>query len=644
MRVFLAVVGVGLALADTPSHARTEKAPSWLVSAAAETVPPGEGAEARVLFRECSVDLESDGRIVQRERWVIRIDRSPGQDRAVGRVSYRTDSGRLRSFEGWLLREGGGAERLDPTRQIDVAQLNEQLYNEVRMRVLDARPEASPGAVLGFESIVEDRALFGQFEWLYQESLPVHRSRFMIRLPEGWSAECRGDLDAIDAQIDIRERRWTWERRTIPAFVDEKDAPEPGRHLGLLGVTCRPASSSGFVAFEHWTDVSRWAADWVIPRGSVPPALRLRAVELVANATTRLDSLRAVASFVQGVRYASIPLGLGTGGGYRARPPEIVLEALYGDCKDKSNLLRALLGEIGIQAYLVLLRAGDSTAVRRDWVSPRQFDHCIVAIPVEASSTLPAILDRGEEEPLLLFDPTHPDLPLGDLPEADQGGLGLLVGVAGDPLVRLPARREGSRLERSLELDVAADGTASGRLTMIGVGTAAEAMLLVARTSDGSAYDTGGPRPHFANPTIENGVPGGVLRITFSVGRFRPGSSMSPDRLILRPICLPVLGLHVPQDGPRAHPVFLSPFVSVDSVRIRLPEGFRPQETPVSLRIDGPTGSYSSSWSTDDNDIVWRREVQAAGGTVPASRYDELRTFYSKVRAAEQGAIVLAVR
>ena len=99
--------------------------------------------------------------------------------------------------------------------------------------------------------------------------------------------------------------------------------------------------------------------------------------------------------------------------GYRPRPAAQVLTTRYGDCKDKSNLMRALLSSLGIESHLMVLSAEASWPVPLEWPSPLHFDHCILAICADGFSYSNAVATHPHLGRLLLFDPTDEFLPLG---------------------------------------------------------------------------------------------------------------------------------------------------------------------------------------------------------------------------------------
>src|SRR5262249_59374749 len=93
-------------------------------------------------------------------------------------------------------------------------------------------------------------------------------------------------------------------------------------------------------------------------------------------------------------------------------------------------VMRALLRAIKIDAYPIAIYSGDPTFVREQWVSPQQFNHCIIAVRVSDSTKASTVINHEQLGRLMIFDATDPYTPVGDLPDYLQGSYALLV--AGD--------------------------------------------------------------------------------------------------------------------------------------------------------------------------------------------------------------------
>ena len=133
-----------------------------------------------------------------------------------------------------------------------------------------------------------------------------------------------------------------------------------------------------------------------------------------AGKGSRAGKIAALARFVQReITYKAIEFGNGARVPRHARQ---VLQNRYGDCKDHAVLLREMLGAIGVEARLVLVRSG--RAVARELPSLDQFDHMAVWVPGEPALVLDATqkhADVSSGEPFwldasegLVLDPRRP--------------------------------------------------------------------------------------------------------------------------------------------------------------------------------------------------------------------------------------------
>ena len=155
------------------------------------------------------------------------------------------------------------------------------------------------------------------------------------------------------------------------------------------------------------------------------------------------------------IRYVAIEAGEG---GDVPREPPLVARRLYGDCKDKTFLLMALMARRQIESYPVLTRPRDSGAIDPAFPSPVQFNHVILAVRVAARTGLPAEIPLADG-PVVLFDPTDAWTPWGELPGELQGARGLVVRPNGAELVDFPWAPAGvNRLSRTVRADLGGDG------------------------------------------------------------------------------------------------------------------------------------------------------------------------------------------
>jgi len=132
-------------------------------------------------------------------------------------------------------------------------------------------------------------------------------------------------------------------------------------------------------SFLSWEEVGRWYSD-LEKNHRVPTAeIKAKADELTKNSKGDLEKVEALYNFAaKRIRYMSL-ISLGIGGS----EPHSASETLhngYGDCKDKTALLEALLDAQGMRASSVLI-SGDRQ-VDPDFPTPWPFDHVIAVLRV----------------------------------------------------------------------------------------------------------------------------------------------------------------------------------------------------------------------------------------------------------------------
>jgi hypothetical protein len=103
-------------------------------------------------------------------------------------------------------------------------------------------------------------------------------------------------------------------------------------------------------------------------------AVEDKAAELTKNCTEDREKIKCIYDFIQTLRYVDIDLGQVS---LEPESPEVVLKRKYGDGKDKSILLIAMLKSIGIESKPVLILTHDEGVLDNTFPS-WNFNHMIV--------------------------------------------------------------------------------------------------------------------------------------------------------------------------------------------------------------------------------------------------------------------------
>jgi transglutaminase-like putative cysteine protease len=623
--------------------------PDWARQAASQTAPTyPPKVFAVVLLHEESVALEPDGRRTLRERGVIKIVQKSAETVRAYR-SYDTKSGRIRDFRGWLLPVSGAAKPLGKDAVADIALSGDNTYDEGRARVMSPGTSLPPGTVFAYEVTQEEKSVFTQDMYDFQDGMPVLVSRFSVTAPPGW--DVRGAI-MNHAPLDpvASNGTYTWELRDLPWIEDERYSPAIRSVVPRLGVTILPGENkAGLRTLKDWRAVSGWMAELADPSAEPSAEVRAKSAELTRGLATEAEKIRAIAKFSQQVNYVSVQLNVTRGGGYTPHRADQVLAHNYGDCKDKSALMRALLQAAGIPSYVTLVDAEDRYYVRPEWPSPQQFDHAIVAIRVSPETDVPTVLSHPRLGRLLIFDPTDSDTPLGDLPQAEQGSHALVAAGEQGELVDLPLLpATANRIESTAQAGM----DAAGRLAVhvdrqyFGQAAARAHARVVRQTNDelkkgyertlGERVGSIAVKQAQISGTIAEGRM--QLSLDYSAEHF---SQTMPGMMIVKPGALALGAEYFFKPGERKLPVKLDDDIYRDAVRIKLPPGFGIDEMPDAVHLESRYGAYRASWKADGADLVFEQSVEVHDAVVPAEQYPEVVAFFEKIGRSQASAVVL---
>ena len=588
------------------------------------------------------VRFEADGRSTRTFRQVVQILTQDGAE-AWGEQSFSYSSGSERLTVNWLrvVKPSGEVVSEKPAHEqesLAPVAFDAPVYSDQKVRRVTLSGVA-PGTLVDWSYTVEriKPLVPGDYYtgWRVTTGLLTRRSRFIVDVPASVSPRIREQNVRFPRRtVEARGRRvYTWATAEVPKIEVEPFAATPNTVYVGIDVS----------APITWAQVARWYATLSRDRYTVSPELEARLSDLVRGARTLDDSLRAVHRWVaQDFRYVSLSLGIG---GYLPRLPAQVLEARYGDCKDKATLFIALARRMGLAAHPVLL----SSRGAADSALPtiQQFDHMIAAV------------DRPGGR--LYLDLTSDLTPYGELPPAEQGSFALVVHDDGrGEEVSLPeAPPSANRVEVRFVGALTADGMFAGRYTETKLG----AMQYRLR----QAYARPLTRDDVARATqaIADGLfPGAsgdslqvfdgrdliaTPRVSVAIRNAPAASASGGTRILTLPASMPNfaspgLATQLEARRPRRFPIDVSdvigPLETVAELRVTLPEGWRAQ-LPATVKEASVFGSYSAEYVQDGRELRVTRRMTGRKGIEPPERVDALVAWLRAVSKDDVKYIVL---
>lgn len=577
---------------------------SWL-AASFLVLAGGAVHAATILDRTVQIEIRPDGSVIERERLRVRLDTDRDFSSWSHHVIFLDENRELTSLSASVIRPDGKVEPVRRKAQ-DTHEVvgSGELHSSRKMRSVSF-PAAPVGSVLSVDQEVKEHPYFpAGFVSLGSSSDPIESLRVEVK---GGGAGWRWRLDGNLPGLEVKE---------IPGGIEIT-----GRSLPRLSPPdFAPASAfSGAVLRYAWGDTAGWekVGSWYerltaeVPRGTEP--VRAKARELTAGLAGKREKLEALLAFARKqVRYVAVEVGIG---GYRPHTPQEVLERRWGDCKDKSFLLVDLLREAGIEAWPVLVLSQGEDRVDREFPSPYQFNHLIVAVSPEG-------LGLTEADPVasgyLFVDPTQTLGALSWLHPSTQDQEALVIRGGRGELVRTPIRQQSEGRKLTVDVSLTPHGEATGEAKLELLGAAGWAYLDLLQTRrpeevDRVVLESLGsllPGVKLEQPKLaarDSGVPAATLTAKLHAvlpQAYEPGSVPQ----------LPVPALSgMPAPGvldDRELPVVADPFSSEVTWTVTLPQDGCPPASGQELKVENDLGSFRQSFKLDGRKLTLERRSE----------------------------------
>jgi hypothetical protein len=314
--------------------------------------------------------------------------------------------------------------------------------------------------------------------------------------------------------------------------------------------------------------------------------------------------------------------------------------------------MRAMLKTAGIDSYLVALYSGDRTYVKKEWASPSQFNHMIIAVQLRPQSNASAVMESPVGR-VLLFDPTDDKTPLGDLPSYEQGSYALLCAGGNGALLRLPIIKPDLNLvseEYSATLDD--QGGLTATLAHQSAGQSARRDRSLSQSGSVDEYKSRVERRlsryakgiSILNLKSQDQYEQNrfSLNLQFSAGHY--AQLMQERMLVVNMAVAEPPALRLPAVQSRVEPVILDGQVYKKHVEILLPSGFGVDEMPSAVSSKAPFASFNLMYVQKDGKLILDEELRTETVTLPASDYAVAKKFFDNIIGADSQSAILVRR
>ncbi len=262
---------------------------------------------------------------------------------------------------------------------------NDIFYDDMKEYTFEYA-DLKPGAysTLSYDETYKDVHFLDPFYFsLY---IPVRNSEFNVTFPSDVHPHylLKGDTTKIKFSSHQKGNltTWTWQASDLDKYREEENGTDLryfAPHL-IFYIESFTTKDKNIKVLDNVTSLHKWYRTHIGALDSLisDPILKSVSDSLTRGMTDTTAMIKAIYYWVQeNIRYIAFEYGLG---GFVPRTASKIYSRRYGDCKDKSCLLHALLKEKGIKSYFTWVGTRDIPYTYNELPTPAVDNHMIVSL------------------------------------------------------------------------------------------------------------------------------------------------------------------------------------------------------------------------------------------------------------------------
>jgi hypothetical protein len=488
-----------------------------------------------------------------------------------------------------------------------------------------------------YEEEAETSGTQGFPAWIPQSrpGMSVEQSRFTIIAPADFGVRYK-QFNLATAPVITQKgdtKMYTWEVRNLPAKKYESSSPSFSEITPTVFFAPSKFEVQGYEGdMSSWNAYGKFMYQLIKGRDVLPEEVKLKVRALTAGLKTDKEKVFELYDFLQkNTRYISVQLGIG---GWQPFEASYVAEKKYGDCKALSNFMIALLKEAGITGKYVEIYGGKNPPPFVDDFSFSQFNHVISCVPLGRDT--------------VWLECTSQTASAGYLGSFTGNRKALLIDETGGHLVHTPVYKINDNLQLRVvkaETDASGNLKASIKNTYTGLQQDMPHSLMYDVSSE---YRQKYLNQMFALPTYEvlqneykehrASIPSVEENLRIQLNNY---AIITGKRLFIAPNIFGGATEKISPDADRKNDyVIANSYRDIDSVEIKIPEGYQPEMLPKDVSLENKYGRYFSSARVSGDKIIYYRLCEQFSGRCPAREFNELVKFYEQIYRSDRSKIV----
>lgn len=331
-----------------------------------------------VLKDQITYVVQADGRYTKEEVEEIQINTDQGvKQRSQLRMSFSSTLQALDVLEAYTITKDGKRIDVKPDEireQQSAASAGAPMFDDHKVKAV-VFPAVEIGARLGIHTrMTQKTPLFkGHFYDLVVAwpQVEFKSLEITVKAPKTMKLQVAANkMNGGEVPSENTDQQvWKWTQENVKAVAPEMGATSPHERSPHVAMT----------SFASYEDAAKVYLERAKAKSAVTPSIQKLADDITQGATDRHQQAEALYNWVNhNIRYVAIFLGFG---GVVPHEAQAIADARYGDCKDKTTLLQALLGAKGIASSTVLINSTDMYWLPSIAMPTAAFNHAITYIP-----------------------------------------------------------------------------------------------------------------------------------------------------------------------------------------------------------------------------------------------------------------------
>lgn len=581
-----------------------------------------------------AVDVASATRATIHRREVTTIMNEQAASHALFVCSCSKDE-RLTSFRGQATDASGHVLRKFKQSELQRTEYSAYLAIDDYKLYLDYTPPSYP-VTITYEWTMEQHHTLLEYPWFCPQDdyeVSVRKATYQLTAPQDITV--RQALKNISHPVQVAtddkgRQRLTLELHELPALRQEPYSRPLHERLPMAFFVPMQFSYYGTLgSLASWHDYGQWEYSLLKGRDQLPDDVKATLHQLTDGMQHDRDKAEAIYHYLgRHHRYVAILLGIG---GQQPAPASEVAKSGFGDCKGLSNLMRAMLQEVGIASNYTTIST-QRARLSGNFASPGQLNHAILQVPLTDDT--------------LWLECTHPQLPFGYVHEGIAGHDAIVIDDKGGHFVTLPAYADTLNSQHStLRMTLNADGSADFSLSQVSRNLQYEHRmpLLTMSEKDRERYleqTVRAPRCTFTKADIRQ-CEGASM--TLDVAMHSQGYANASGQRLFVPLYPLRHHYAMPaSNGERTEPLYIANgYLDDDSIELNIPEGYSVEAMPKDIVIVQPFGRFDFRVCQTSGRLLIHYRLLIKSGSYDKSTYPAFSTFLKSIGHAYSQRVVL---